>query len=654
MNKEVKIIICSVLVFLVCCVLMFFAAKSYNTKRALQLYQQGLEFENKGDFHNAYYNFSKISILCNFYHTALLKQGLCALTLEDKKTAYQKFRHLSYFSKDKYIAPLALYNAALINLEHKKYSHAYKKLKKIYTKYPDSDYAKAALFQLGLLLKAKNPNLAKDFFVEYAKYAPSGRYALGAANEALKLRLYLSIEDKYHIANAFFINDKYKEALKLIKDINEPRCAFLCAKIYERLGMKKSAAALYLKSLTLCSEKMEDDDISFAISRFSTLSGLGGRSACEMLLKNNRKTSAYPAILFEYASYLPQISAIKCYEAIYNKYPDSYQAAQSLWHVFYYNYKNGYNSKAKALAKIYFSRYTNKNSTPAMKFWYAKILLEERKISTAKKAFAELIKSEPQSYYAYIASKLIDGKDTPFNTDYDKKIKSSYDFTNEDIKTIFNSDKTLITLARLNDTQTIKILRPHSDFILSYIAHKENNVSYGVYLAKKALKELENKPPHTDARYKLAYPIVYSDVINKYSSEYGQTPYLMLALMREESTFNTRAHSFAGAAGLMQLMPSTASSLGFGNVDANMLFDTDLNIKLGVKYFSNLKKMFDGCEMLSVLSYNGGPANVSNWKKNIENGDFDQFVEDIPYSETQNYIKRVFASYWNYSRIYRD
>ena len=63
--------------------------------------------------------------------------------------------------------------------------------------------------------------------------------------------------------------------------------------------------------------------------------------------------------------------------------------------------------------------------------------------------------------------------------------------------------------------------------------------------------------------------------------------------------------------------------------------------------------MFDGCEMLAVLSYNGGPSNVMNWKNNVvQNGDFDEFVEGIPYIETQNYIKRVFESYWNYSRIY--
>ena len=126
-----------------------------------------------------------------------------------------------------------------------------------------------------------------------------------------------------------------------------------------------------------------------------------------------------------------------------------------------------------------------------------------------------------------------------------------------------------------------------------------------------------------------------------------------MALTREESSFNKNAISPVGAAGLMQLMPNTASSLGFGELSANDLFNPELNINLGVKYFSSLRDMFDGCEMLAVLSYNGGPSNVMNWKNNVvQNGDFDEFVEGIPYIETQNYIKRVFESYWNYSRIY--
>ena len=82
------------------------------------------------------------------------------------------------------------------------------------------------------------------------------------------------------------------------------------------------------------------------------------------------------------------------------------------------------------------------------------------------------------------------------------------------------------------------------------------------------------------------------------------------------------------------------------------LFNPDLNIKLGIKYFSDLKNMFNQTEMLAVIAYNGGPYNVQMWTSDLEHKSFDEFVEDIPYLETQNYIKKVFGSYWNYVRIY--
>src|SRR5699024_3514768 len=102
------------------------------------------------------------------------------------------------------------------------------------------------------------------------------------------------------------------------------------------------------------------------------------------------------------------------------------------------------------------------------------------------------------------------------------------------------------------------------------------------------------------------------------SIKFAQNPYLMLALVREESGFNPEALSPAGASGLMQLMPQTASSLGFGSVSVQDLFNPDLNIKLGIKYFSDLKNMFNQTEMLAVLSYNGGPYNVQMWTSDLE------------------------------------
>lgn len=650
--KDLKIIIVAFIIFILAVFSMFFAATKNSSKRALELYRQGQYFYAGGDYHNAYYNFSKISGFSKIYEIALLKQAMCAININDKKTAYKKFKHLCMFSTDAHIAPVALYNAALINLEHKKYSHAYKKFKKLYKKYPDSDYKKAAAYQLGLMYVNKNPHVAKDYFIEYLEYAPSGRYSLNALERLDNLKFYFTDDEKYVISNAYFKNEKFSRAFFIAKELNDPRAALICAKISELRGDIKSALNYYLKTLTNCDERIDEKDIATSVSKYVELSNQDPKSACEILLKQTKKTAAYPAVLFEYASYLSKMNSIKCYENIFNKYPNSYQAAQSLWNVFLYTYENGYNAKAKALAKKYLDNYKNKNSTPAVKFWYAKILMQEGKMLQAKQEFKNLIRTEPDSYYAFIAYNILDGHQTPLNSVDYGLLADFGDFNKDDLKQIFNNDKTLVTVAMLNDNDLLKLFRLHDNFALSYIALRDGNIPYSVYLARKAFQALPDKPLHNDSRYKLSYPIVYPDVINKYSKKYAQNTYLMLALMREESTFNEFAQSSVGAAGLMQLMPSTASSLGFGDVDVNMLQNPDFNINLGIKYFATLKNMFDGDEMLAVLSYNGGPSNIKNWSKKLNSLDFDEFVEDIPYSETQNYIKRVFGSYWNYIKIY--
>ena len=650
--KDLKVIIGAVVIFVFAVILMFFAAIKNSNNRAYTLYKQGLNFYLKNDYQNAYYNFSKISALSGLYDISLLKQGFCALNSGDKRTAYQKFKYLSIFSNNLHVAPVALYQAALINMEHKKYSHAYKKFKKLYKKYPQSDYKKAAAYQLGLLFKDKNSQIAKDYFIEYLEYAPSGRYSLSAIKYIDELKLFLTNDEKYVVANALFENQKYSGVISITKDLNTSHALLLCARAYEQKGDNNNALNYYTKALVSADDKISEKDIATAVSKCIRLSNLSAKETCATLLKATKKTAAYPAVLFEYASYLPKISSIKCYETIYKKYPNSYQAAQSLWNVFLYTYKNGYTLKAKELAQEYLNNYSNKKSTPAMKFWHAKILLDERKAIQAKQEFKELIKTEPDSYYAYVSYNLLNGVHTPFNTFNYGKIGNFYGFSNDDLSQIFNNDKTLVLVAQLNDIELLKTFRLHNDFALSYIAKAENNMPYSVFLARKALGELDIKPRHSDARYKLAYPLVYRDVINKYSDKYSQNPYLMLALIREESTFNRHAQSAVGAVGLMQLMPSTASSLGLGEAQILDMYNPEVNINLGIKYFSYLKNMFEDSEMLAVLSYNGGPSNVSRWSGKLDELDFNEFVEDIPYSETQNYIKRVFGSYWNYIRIY--
>lgn len=650
--KDWKVIVFAVFVFILAVFLMFFFATKNASKRPIELYKQGVEFYTDRDYQNAYYNFSKISFFSGLYQISLLKQGQCALNIGDKKTAYLKFKHLGSFSKDPHIAPFALYHAALINMEHKKYSYAYRKLKKIYKNYPDSDYKKAACYLLGVLYKDKNPHTAKKYFVEYLEYAPSGRWAKDALRECEALKLVMSSKEKLILAKACFSATDYARALLYAKEINSPEAILLCAKIYEALGERKSAYSSYLKMLTVCDETIEPDEISQVVDKVISFFGGPKSDVCLSLLKQTKNTASYPAVLFEYAKYIPKISAVKCWEIIFNKYPNSHWAAQSLWNVFLYNYELGYIKKSKELSELYLERYSNKKTTAAMKFWHAKILLKERKTSQAKSEFRELIKTEPDSYYAYVAYNILRGIDTPFNTSIKSDVKTNVKFNKNDLKQIFNNEKTLVLLALLNDTEAIGDLRVHDDFIDSYIAYIQGNIPYSIYYAQKGFEKFEQKPPHNDARYKLLYPIRYANKINNYASSGLQNPYLMLALMREESRFNPKALSPVGASGLMQLMPQTASSLGYGVLDSTALYNEDLNIKLGIKYFSHLKNMFEQNEMLAVLSYNGGPNNVKAWMNNLDKMSFDEFVEDIPYSETQNYIKKVFGSYWNYIRIY--
>lgn len=650
--KDLKIKISAVVVFVFAAAVMFVLSGSKDNERAFELYKQGLLFEQKADYQNAYYNYSKISRFSKLKELALLKQANCADITGDKKTAYNKYKHLSRISKDPNIAPLVLYNAALINIEHKKYKLAYNKLKKLYKNYPDSDYKKAASYHLGVLFFDKKPAHAKDFFIEYLDYAPGGRYALRAADKIRELNIALNSDEKYTVAYALYLAREHNIAYSYVKEQNNAKTAFLCAKILEEAKNNEGAKSAYLKGLALCDEAVDPDEIIKAVSKYAQLSAISYKDACVFLLPHTKNSYARPALLFETAQYLPKAAAQKNYETIYQKYSSSHWAAESLWNMFWHNYKIGNLKKARNLAQSHLSRYEGKNSTPAIKFWHAKILLRENKVSAAKHEFKDLIKTEPGSYYAYVAYNILNSKATPFNTLKRGNLGECGIFSTADLKSLFNNNNNLLIVAKAGDIGTLKKMRLHDDFINSYIAHVEGRVPYSVYIAQKGLKNLDKKPPLVDIRYKLAYPLVFCEQINDNSSAFSQNPYLMIALIREESTFNTSALSPVGASGLMQLMPQTASALGYGELNSDALMNANLNIKLGIKYFSSLVSMFDSNEMLAVLSYNGGPSKVALWKDDITHNDFDEFVEDIPYFETQNYIKKVFGSYWNYIRIY--
>ena len=121
----------------------------------------------------------------------------------------------------------------------------------------------------------------------------------------------------------------------------------------------------------------------------------------------------------------------------------------------------------------------------------------------------------------------------------------------------------------------------------------------------------------------------YQRTIQIYSRNYGVEEELIHAIVKQESCFNERAHSRAGAIGLMQLMPGTADMMKISNP-----WNPEQNIHGGVKYISEMLSMFGGKKRFAIAAYNAGPGKVRRYKG------------IPPYRETKNYVKKVMAEYY--------
>ncbi len=149
----------------------------------------------------------------------------------------------------------------------------------------------------------------------------------------------------------------------------------------------------------------------------------------------------------------------------------------------------------------------------------------------------------------------------------------------------------------------------------------------------------------------ILYPLAYWQTVSEISDLYTLDPFILLAVMREESRFDPNARSIAGALGLMQIMPHTADSLNkhlkMDIDDASDIYNVRTNITVGAYYLNSLLKEF-GSLPLALAAYNAGHDRVREWVKEGKYRSHDEFIEDIPYDETKTYVKRVLLTYFTY------
>ncbi|MBJ6363773.1 lytic transglycosylase domain-containing protein [Paenibacillus sp. MAHUQ-46] len=153
------------------------------------------------------------------------------------------------------------------------------------------------------------------------------------------------------------------------------------------------------------------------------------------------------------------------------------------------------------------------------------------------------------------------------------------------------------------------------------------------------------------------YPIYYIDDIKASSLNYEVDPYLVAAIIRAESNFETGRESPKGALGIMQIMPDTAGWIASKANFTNLTLDdihhrADISIQMGTWYIKSLERQFKERRPLVIAAYNAGPGKVNQWlKDNVWDGELDT-AHDIPYGETRRYVQKVIYYYNKYKELY--
>lgn len=158
---------------------------------------------------------------------------------------------------------------------------------------------------------------------------------------------------------------------------------------------------------------------------------------------------------------------------------------------------------------------------------------------------------------------------------------------------------------------------------------------------------------------KQLYPQNYQEFVSYYANEYQVDENLVYAVIKAESNFNPDANSHKGAKGLMQLMEDTAKDVAKKTELTNsldqiteMLGDPEVNIQLGTKYLSILLERYHNQEV-ALTAYNAGIGTVDNWiEKGIIKADGSD-IENVPYQETNQYVRKILRDHRIYQKLYK-
>jgi soluble lytic murein transglycosylase len=472
------------------------------------------------------------------------------------------------------------------------------------------------------------------------------------------------------IGTAYWENNEFqKAAAAYAKAAKTPRNLYRTARGLQVGGEKEQAQAIYQQ---LVQQFPEARETGTALMRQAEMV----KSSQDALPYLDQVIAKFPdkaaPALLEKAKILDnndKKAAEAARQLLITKYANSEEAAEYRWKI----------AQDKAKAKDYKAAWqwaepittNNPNSilAPRAGFWVGKWATKLGKQQEAKAAYEYAIAQYPYSYYAWRSAAILGLNVGNFNNLRQMNPEVALSGRpvplagSETFKELYllgqDRDAWLQWQTEFHNKMQPTIAEQFTEGLMR-LAQGENKIGID-----KVSKLEDRETPEDKAQYQVLrqqiiywqarYPFPYLNEVEKWSQHQKINPLLVTAVMRQESQFQPKAKSTAGATGLMQVLPSTAKwiapqiKMDSQKID---LENESENIMYGTWYLDHTHQEYQNNSLLAIASYNAGPGNVSKWLQTLPKGDPDEFVEAIPFDETKNYVRQVFGNYWNYLRLY--
>ena len=584
------------------------------------IYYQAAGYENLQDYNKSSTLFNKL--LTQYPDSGLKKKALSRLgniytQSGDYSNAERIFRSLYSEEKNRSLKASYLYGLGEALEKQGRSSDALSTYKRVWVEFPETKSSQEAYSAATNISNTQGTPFAPT----QSDYLQRANILFDKSRCSSALQNYNKVSSKTtevrtNMGICLVKTKRLNEAETILKNINSPRSLFWRGKLKTKQGLDAQASASFTLRF---------------INQFpnSPLAPEGLYNAARLYQINNNTQQA-----------------IKTYDILIRSYPRNKYAEDGAWYLGWIYYRKGQYREAHGTFSAFTDSDSSFNASNA-KYWRARTLEKQGRHDEAHAQYRELAGSTTPTYHTYMAQKKSGYSPTYAN------INPESAALGPKAKKRKEKAQLLIGLGMPNEARFEIVAMEdeagtQEEFVIVSLLYSQVDDYYqSIKVAQGIGLPQANR---------LSFPKGYQEFVGPYAKKYGVDELLVYSIIREESRFQKDAVSPADARGLMQMIPPTARTVarqvGINGFSLSMLTIPRINIEMGIFYFKQVLDQFNGDIELALASYNAGPHRAANWKVRFYGLEKDEFIEEVPFRETRNYIRRILRSYGAYKAIY--